>query len=120
MKPYQATVLNATVLIVFGLWAYLSVAAESRSMTILIPVFFGVVLALLVPPFKKENKIVAHVVVVLTLLIAVALIMPLKGSISRDDMVAVFRVGAMLAVSVFALLIYIKSFINVRRARNAA
>ncbi len=87
-------------------------------MTILIPVLFSVVLALLVPPFKKENKTVAHVVVVLTLLIAVALIMPLKGSISRDDMVAVFRVGVMLAVSVFALVIYFKSYIDERRARN--
>jgi uncharacterized protein YhhL (DUF1145 family) len=120
MKPYQATILNATVLVVFGLWAYLNVAAESRSMTILIPVFFGVVLALLVLPLKKENKLVAHVVVGVTLLISIALIMPLKGSIGRDDMDAVFRVGVMMAASLFALLVYIKSFITARRARQSA
>ncbi len=57
MKPYQATIFNAAVLVVFGLWAYLNVAAESRSMTILIPVIFGVILALLVPSFKKETKL---------------------------------------------------------------
>jgi hypothetical protein len=116
MKPYQAATLNAAVLVVFGLWAYLNVAAESRSMTILIPVFFGVALALLVPSFKKENKVIAHLVVGLTLLISLALIVPLIGSIGREDIVAVFRVGVMMAASVFALVVYIRSFIAVRRA----
>jgi hypothetical protein len=120
MKPYRATIFNAAVLVVFGLWAYLNVAAESRSMTILIPVFFGVILALLVPTFKKENKIVAHVVAGLTLLISIALIMPLIGSISREDMVAVFRVGVMMSASLFALVVYIKSFMAVRRTRQSA
>jgi hypothetical protein len=120
MKPYQATILNAAVLVVFGLWAYLNVAAESRSMTILIPVIFGIVLAMLALPFKKENKVVAHIVVGLTLLISLALIMPLISSIGRDDMDAVFRVGVMMAVSLFSLVIYIKSFIAARRARQNA
>ena len=119
MKPYQATILNAAVLIVFGLWAYLNVAAESRSITILIPVIFGVVLALLALPFKKENKVVAHIVVGLTLLLSIALIMPLTSSIGRDDVDAVFRVGVMMAVSLFALVVYIKSFIAARRARQS-
>jgi uncharacterized protein YhhL (DUF1145 family) len=119
MKPYQATILNAAVLIVFGLWAYLNVAVESRSITILIPVIFGVVLALLVVPFKKENKVVAHIVAGLTLLLSIALIMPLTSSFGRDAMDAVFRVGVMMAVSLFALVVYIKSFIAARRARQS-
>jgi len=120
MKPHKATIFNSAVLVVFGLWAYLNVAAESRSVTILIPVIFGVILALLVPFFKEDNKVVAHAVAGLTLLIAVALIMPLIGSIGRDDMVAVFRVGVMMAASLFALVVYIRSFIAIRRARQIA
>jgi len=120
MKPYQATIFNAAVLVVFGLWAYLNVAAESRSTTILIPVIFGVVLALLALPLRKENKVVAHIVAGVTLLILIALIMPLIGSIGREDMDAVFRVGVMMAASLFALVVYIKSFIAVRRARQSA
>lgn len=120
MKPYKATLLNAAVLVVFGLWAYLNVAAESRSMTILIPVFFGVILALLAIPFRKENKVVAHIVASVTLLISIALIMPLIGSIGREDMDAVFRVGVMMIASLFALVVYIKSFIAARRARQSA
>jgi hypothetical protein len=120
MKPYQANLLNAAVLLVFGLWAYLTMAAESRSMTVLIPVFFGVVFALLTLPLKNENKIAAHAVAGLTLLIVVALLMPLMGSIGRADMDAIFRVSVMMAASLFALFIYIKSFIAVRRARQEA
>ena len=120
MKPYKATILNSAVLVVFGLWAYMNVAAESRSMTILIPVFFGVVLALLVLPLKKENKVVAHIVAGVTLLISLALIMPMIGSIGREDMDAIFRVGVMMTASLFALFVYIKSFISARRARQSA
>ncbi|MGK0321239.1 MAG: hypothetical protein ACI9JP_003433, partial [Granulosicoccus sp.] len=68
----------------------------------------------------KENKIVAHVVAGLTLLISIALIMPLIGSIGREDMLAVFRVGVMMAASLFALIVYIKSFMTVRQARQSA
>jgi len=68
----------------------------------------------------KGNKVVAHAVAGLTLLISIALIMPLIGSIGRDDMVAVFRVGVMMAASLFALVIYVRSFIAVRRARQSA
>lgn len=118
MKPYQANLLNAGVLLVFGLWAYFTMAAESRSMTVLIPVFFGVVFAVLTLPLKKENKIAAHAVAGLTLLLIAALLVPLMGSIGRADVDAIFRVGGMMAASLFALVIYIKSFIAVRRARQ--
>lgn len=118
MKPYQANLLNAGVLLVFGLWAYFTMAAESRSMTVLIPVFFGVIFAVLTLPLKKENKIATHAVAGLTLLLVAALLMPLTGSIGRADMDAIFRVGTMMAASLFALVIYIKSFIAVRRARQ--
>lgn len=120
MKPYQANLINAGVLLVFGLWAYMTMAAESRSMTVLIPMFFGVAFLLLTPQLKKENRIVAHVVAGLTLLILVALMMPLKGSIGRADMDAIFRVSIMMAASLFALVIYIRSFIALRRKRQEA
>ena len=118
MPAFKANLINALVLIVFGSWAYLNMATESRSMTVLIPVFFGVVLASLTPSIKKENKIAAHVGVLLTALIAVALIMPLMGSINREDMLAVFRVGTMMLFSIFSLAIFVKSFIEIRKARQ--
>ena len=114
MQPFKANLLNAAVLIIFGMWAYLNMAAESRSMTVLIPVFFGVMLGLLTPIIKQQNKLATYVGAGLTLLIAVALIMPLKGSIGRDDALAIFRVGTMMFFAIFALLVFIKSFMSSR------
>ncbi len=117
MKPFQANLVNAAVLILLGLWGYLG--SETPSPTALIPVGFGVIFALATPPFKKENKVVAHIIVLLTLLIIIALFMPLRGALGRGDTVAAVRVGIMIATSVVAMVIYIKSFIDARKARKA-
>ena len=70
-------------------WGYLSSASPSP--TALIPLFFGVALLLCYPGIKKENKIIAHVAVLLTLIVLVALFMPLKGAIGIEK--AEKRVG---------------------------
>jgi hypothetical protein len=113
MKPYQINLLNALILITLGAWGYLG--SESPSPTALIPVGFGVVFLLAHAPFKKENKIVAHIVVVLTLLLLIALITPLTSAINRSDNTAAIRVGIMMASCAVAMVIYIKSFIDARR-----
>lgn len=117
MKPFQANLVNAAVLIILGLWGYLG--SETPSPTALIPVGFGVIFALATPPFKKENKVVAHIIVLLTLLIIIALFMPLRGALGRGDTIAAARVGIMIATSIVAMVIYIKSFIDARKAREA-
>lgn len=116
MKPYQANLLNAIVLIVMGLWGYFS--AEKPSTTALIPVAFGAIFGLVTPLFKQENKVVAHIVVLLTFLLLIALFMPLDGAIKRGDQMAIFRVGFMILITVYALYAFIKSFIDARKARS--
>ena len=116
MKPFQASIIHAIVLVAFGLWGY--IASEDPSLTALIPLATGVVLLLLSPGLRKENRIIAHIVVILTFLILIALIMPLSGSIERSDTPGVVRVLVMMIASVMALAIFIKSFIDARRERN--
>ena len=114
MKAHIASLINALILIGFGLWAYLG--SDSPSKTALIPVVFGVVLLILYPGVKKENKIAAHIAVLLTLLILGGLVKPLLGALDRDWL-AVMRVVVMMVSTVAALVFFIKSFIDVRRAR---
>ncbi len=59
----------------------------------------------------------AHIAVLLTLVVLLALFMPLRGAIAREDTLAMLRVGLMLASSALALALFVKSFIDVRRAR---
>lgn len=117
MKAHTASLINAVILIGFGLWAYFG--SETPSGTALIPVGFGVVLLSLYKGVEKENKIVAHIAVLLTLLILVGLVKPLTASIGREDGLAITRVVVMMISTVVALFFFIKSFIDVRKARAA-
>ncbi len=116
MKPVQANLINAIVLISMGLWGYFS--AESPSPTALIPVAFGVIFALATPAMRKENRVVAHIVVVLTLLLIIALFMPLRGALERSDNLAVLRVALMLLTSFLAMIAFVRSFIRARKERS--
>jgi len=118
MKAHTASLINAVILIGFGLWAYLG--SETPSKTALIPVVFGVLLLSLYKGVKKENKIVAHISVLLTLLILGGLVKPLTAATGREDGMAIMRVSVMIASTIVALVFFIKSFIDVRRARTAA
>ncbi|MEM1411989.1 MAG: hypothetical protein AAGH19_06465 [Pseudomonadota bacterium] len=118
MKPHVASLINALVLFGASAWAWFG--SDMASTTALIPTFFGIVLIACLPGVKAENKIVAHLAAVVTLLLLVALIMPLRGAIGREDTTAILRVSLMMASTAFALVFFIKSFIDVRKRRAAA
>lgn len=116
MNAFTANLINAVVLMAMGIWGYM--ASDNPSMTALIPVAFGLIFLVLSQGVKKENKIVAHVVVVLTLLILISLVKPLTGAMGRGDNMALLRVGAMMLTSLIAMVFFIKSFIDARKART--
>jgi len=117
MKPGTASLVNATLLIVLGLWGYLG--SGSPSATAFIPVGFGVAIALCNPGLRRENKAIAHIAVLLTFLITLGLVMPLRGAIARSDTAALARVVVMLLSSIVALVSFIQSFRAARAARNS-
>ncbi len=117
MKPHTASLINVTVLLLATAWAWFG--ADTPSVTALIPAGFALVLLACLPGVKAENKLVAHIAVTVTLVLLLALVMPLKGAIGREDPMAVFRVGLMLASTALALAVFIKSFVEVRRRRAA-
>lgn len=108
MKPHKISFVNAITLISFGLWGYVDV---DYSPTALIPVIFGVIILTLNSGLKKENKAIAHVVVLLTFLILFGLVKPLMSAIEGDRIMGVTRVSLMILSTLFALIIFVKSFI---------
>ena len=117
MKPHQINLITGAALVAMGLWGYLD--AVEPSYTALIPVIFGIVLLALSPGLRKENKIAAHVVVVLTLLIFISLVMkPLPRVIADENTLGIVRMVIMLGCCAVALGIYIKSFIDARKAKS--
>ncbi|MEM6677818.1 MAG: hypothetical protein AAF675_08100 [Pseudomonadota bacterium] len=114
MKAHTASLINALVLIAGSVWAVL---AGVSSVTAMIPAAFGIALLLCYTGVKAENKLIAHIAAVLTLIVVVALFMPLSGAIGRGDMVSATRVGLMQASAIFAMVFFIKSFVDARRRR---
>ena len=112
MKPFQALVANGAVITLLGLWGYF--ASENPSPTALIPVVFGLLFLSAAPAMRRENKVIAHIVVVFTLLLLVALFMPFKGALGRGDSAGAFRVGLMMLATAVAMIVYIRSFIQAR------
>ncbi|RMG81019.1 MAG: hypothetical protein D6714_13650 [Bacteroidetes bacterium] len=117
MNAHKASLINAIALVALGAWGYFG--SETPSPTALIPVVIGAVLLILNKGVKAENKVLAHIAVVLTALILFGLIKPLTGAMDRGDTMAMVRVGVMLATTVYALFYFIKSFRDARKARQS-
>ncbi|MEL6233014.1 MAG: hypothetical protein AAFR46_01275 [Pseudomonadota bacterium] len=115
MTAHRASLINAVTLILCSLWAYFTPAASS--LTALIPAAFGLALLLCLNGVRAENKLIAHIAVVLTLVVLIALIVPLRGALARADGLAILRVGLMMASSALALVFFVRSFIEARRRR---
>ena len=119
MKTYQANLLNSLTLILMPIWAYFTfegtVEKPEQSLTAFIPLAFGVLLLLCNGGLKKENKIIAHIAVLVTLISLLGLTMPLKAAIADDRILSIFRVGAMLLTGSLAMITFIMSFINARK-----
>ena len=107
MNAYLANLINAIALVVLGAWGY--AGSEDPSVTALLVCSPGV---------KKEDKIISHVAVVLTVLILFGLIKPLTGAIGREDTAAMLRVIAMMVTTVVALVFFVRSFIAARKKRE--
>jgi len=116
MTAHNASLINAILLIALSAWAYL--ASDNPSFTALIPAIFGAALLACYQGVKAENKVIAHIAVLLTLIILIALLMPLNGAVARGDTMAIFRVGVMLLSTAVALVLFVKSFIDARKARS--
>ena len=115
MKANIVSLINSIVLISMGLWGYFE--SDSRPITALIPVIAGVILLLINSGVKKENKIAAHVAVLLTLLIIIGLVRPFLGALNRGNIAGIIRVSVMILTSLWAMFTFVQSFISARKSR---
>tara|TARA_B100000945_G_C19815462_1_gene338188 strand:+ start:94 stop:441 length:348 start_codon:yes stop_codon:yes gene_type:complete len=110
LNPKNASLFNALTLITVGLLGYFL----KSSITALIPVFFGLLILICYFVYDKNNKIVAHICVVLMLVVFLSLFMPLKARIADNDIFGILRVATMQIVSLYAIVCFVLSFIKAR------
>ena len=113
LHPKKATLFNSIVLIIVGLSSYI----VTSSPTALIPVFFGGLMMICYLVYDKNNKLVAHICILLMLLIFLSLFMPLNKRIDANDLNGILRIGIMQLVSLYSMACFITSFIKARKEK---
>lgn len=115
MKAASANLLNALVLIVAGLYGYFGVTAAdgTHSYTALIPAAFGLLFLILHKGVASANKVIAHIVVVLTLVLLIMCIMRFVKVEEWDAKKYIFL--ACIISNAIALIAFIGSFVSARR-----
>ena len=107
--------INSIALISMSAWGYV----DTNSFTALIPAFFGIILLILGTMLTNEKlvKLSAHLVVLFTLLILLALVIQVLPGVFERGGIGLIRVILMISTSSIAKIIFIKSFIDNRKSR---
>ena len=107
--------INSIALISMSTWGYV----DTNSFTALIPAFFGIILLILGTMLTNEKlvKLSAHLVVLFTLLILLALVIQVLPGVLERGGIGLIRVILMISTSSIAMIIFIKSFIDNRKSR---
>jgi hypothetical protein len=120
MKAATANLFNALVLIAAGVYGYFCITASdgSHSWTALIPAAFGLLFLILHKGVASGNKIIAHTVVVLVLVLLVMCIMRFVKVDGWNAKKYVFL--ACIISNAIALIAFIGSFITARKNRQTS
>jgi len=114
MNAGNANLINAVCLIAMSVWGF----KDTGSYTAFIPLGFGCILLYFTNSIRTHNKVIAHIAVVLTLIILGALVgMRLPKSLESGG-TGLYRVIAMITTCVFAVIMFVKSFIDAKKARK--
>ena len=90
-----------------------------QTITALNPLIIGVILILCNNGIKNENKVIAHIAVVVTLIALLGLFMPLKAAIAEDRTLSLVRVAIMLFTGMLAMITFVRSFIANRKSKQS-
>jgi len=113
MKNQHILIINSLVLILLGIYGYVSAKPESKSLTAFIGPGVGIILLFFYSTVKKQNSTGTHIMVMLTLLTAV--IFSVIGIIRVNILILI-----MAASSVISLIFYVSDFLKRKREREAS
>ena len=118
LNKYYSLFLIAVGLLGFA-WRYL--AEFDLQFTALIPAVFGLILLPMSSPIQKENHVVAHIAVTLTLVFGLVALYMLVKSFFADEinMRRVIIFGLMFVVSDLVTMLYVLRFIRIKKRKNA-
>ncbi|MBC7884367.1 MAG: hypothetical protein H7X99_02765 [Saprospiraceae bacterium] len=112
MNAYKANLINALALMVLSTWEYVS--SLTPHISDLHPVLIGVVLLVLNNGIQYEIKGQKIAALVVTAILFIILINPLKDAMGNTNNESVFRIGIMMLTSFMSLVFLIKGLFSAR------
>lgn len=109
IKNYQVMIFNGLVLILLGVYGYMT--ADKKSLTAFTGPAVGAILILLSFPVKKENSVFTHIAVILTLLSVIAFF--IVGFLRSNTNVLISAV-----VTLVCLFFYVTDFLARKKQRE--
>ncbi|MEX0773758.1 MAG: hypothetical protein WEB89_02270 [Balneolales bacterium] len=116
----RTTVIFGTLLVVIGVAGY--IISEMVSITALIPAFFGVIYIILGRLASKENlkKHMMHAAAALSIILIIPTIGAIGDLVAGDSGAGVISRSLTAVAAIIFLILCVKSFIDARKARDAA
>ena len=120
MPITMITFIQSSIMILLGAWAYLG--SDTPSVTALIPVFIGVIIAFFSFLLMRNihSKIITWVLLTLNVLTVLIMCVPLMRNFVKDDVsiMAVTRVSTMIVVSIITLIALFGHLKKIKQART--
>jgi len=110
LNPKKATMFSIVILTVISMISYMI----TLSPTALIPFVFSVLIGICYVLYDKNNKVFAHIILFLLLVVLVALFMPLNKRIDANDIWGIVRVSTMQLFCLYTIICFVMSFIQAR------
>ena len=120
MQPHVVNRLYSFLLIALGFFGFIARYLEvgDYQFTAFIPSVFGVILLFMTKGIKNENRVIAHIAVVLTLILGLMITsMLIRSGFQGDRKSYIFLTVAV--ASFGALAVYVKGFIDKKKQKQA-
>ena len=110
MKNYKIMIFNGLILIILGIYGYMT--ADQKSLNAFIGPGIGTILLILSIPTRNDKSVFAQIAVVLTLLTVITFF--IVGFKRNNNIVIISGV-----ISLVCLMFYIADFVNRKKERNS-
>lgn len=107
MKPQLAARINSIVLLIVGFWGY--AANNFATHTAIVPLGAGLLILIASGFLRDENKILLLVMLVFTLVLFIAFMVPFRRNAEQSDYLGMLRLGIEMIACAMAFIVYLRS-----------
>lgn len=106
MNPYKAAILQALIFLSVGFWGY--AANNFAAHTAMVPLGAGILFLALSQRLKNPDRIMLLVVMLISLALFIALMIPFRRNAGQSDFWGMFRIAIEMTACALAFIVYLR------------